>query len=78
MNESNESKSKRLQNRLDNRSSRKDTRSYMTDFDEKTKELEKRQAGYQDAAQEDKKVRNWDDLSDQVDGLREELKNCKK
>ena len=26
----------------------------MTDFDEKTKELQKRQAGYQDAAEEDK------------------------
>ena len=32
----------------------------------------------QEKAKKDKKVRNWDDLSDQVDGLREELKNCKK
>ena len=59
MNESNESKSKRLQNRLDNRSSRKDTRSYMTDFDGKTKELEKRQARYQDEAVKDKKQKKY-------------------
>ena len=59
MNESNESKSNRLQNRLDNRDSRKDTRSYMDDFDKKTKELEKRQAGYQDEAEKDKKQKKY-------------------
>ena len=32
----------------------------------------------QDKTKKDKKVRNWDDLSDQVNGLQEELKNCKK
>tara|TARA_R110001606_G_scaffold173468_6_gene319760 strand:- start:45 stop:266 length:222 start_codon:yes stop_codon:yes gene_type:complete len=55
MNESNESKANRLQGRLDNRDSRNDTRSNMNDFDPKTKELEKRQARYQDAAVKDKK-----------------------
>jgi len=31
-----------------------------------------------DLTKKDKKVRNWDNLSDQVNGLKEELKNCKK
>jgi hypothetical protein len=44
-------------------------------------EINKKQAKIKemrDLTKKDKKVRNWDDLSDQVDGLREELKNCKK
>ena len=44
-------------------------------------EINKKQAEIKkmrDLTKKDKKVRNWDDLSDQVDGLREELKNCKK
>ena len=44
-------------------------------------EIDKKQAKIkemQDKTKKDKKVRNWDDLSDQVNGLQEELKNCKK
>ena len=44
-------------------------------------EINKKQAEIKkmrDLTKKDKKVRNWDNLSDQVDGLREELKNCKK
>jgi len=44
-------------------------------------EINKKQAEIKkmrDLTKKDKKVRNWDNLSDQVDGLKEELKNCKK